>query len=353
MTATPKNSFILENYYRDYYIDGSRSGNAIDWKWSKDTGAMSIKLSGEAGKNDYKVTYLPKINELKITDPATGIVDVKVPNATSTVPASAPKVQYEINSWLQSDETCKKDIKAYIFDTEKADIDNSTLKLLKTSVGTGNSFYVNTELMTAGEKGSGKVTLKATLPGSDGNTIIAKEAIIPVYLSVPVSGFELNSTTVSLMAGVEQQIDIIKGILPAGANQDLSNYDGIATVTSGADLINTPTYAAGKLTLKTMPGVTSGTATVQITLTDNTTSTDLDPQTLTVKIISFDKEKTISSINKNNKNYITYNKDKGYSLDIKQLIVDNAKDSSGNSITIDKNQITDVKVGITYCSEGT
>lgn len=356
--ANPTSPYILGNYYR-YYYSGSRPVNASEWKWSEDTGAMSIKLSSEAGKNDYKVTYLPKINELKITDPATGIVDVKVPNATSTVPASAPKVQYEINSWLQSDETCKKDIKAYIFDTEKADIDNSTLKLLKTSVGTGNSFYVNTELMTAGEKGSGKVTLKATLPGSDENTIIAKEAIIPVYLSVPVSGFELNSTTVSLMAGVEQQIDIIKGILPAGANQNLDNYTGSATVTSGNNLIETCTYnntggnkTVGTITLKTSSGVTSGTATVKITLTDKTTSKDLDPKTLTVKIISFDKEKTISSINKNNKNYITYNKDKGYSLDINQLIIDNAKDTSDSTVTITKDQITEVSVGGSLCSDG-
>lgn len=350
VTATPKNSFILGNYYRYYYIDGSMPTNAIDWKWSEDTGAMSIKLSGEAGKNDYKVTYLPKINELKITDPATGIVDVKVPNATSMVPSSAPNVTYEIYSWLQSDESCNKNVTAYIFNCDNTVIDNNTLASLATSNHTAGSFTVTPTLMTAGEKGSGKVKLQATLPGFDGNTIIAKEAIIPVYLSVPVSGFELKSTTVSLMAGVEQQIDIIKGILPAGANQDLSNYDVIATVTSGADLINTPTYAAGKLTLKTKPSVTSGTATVQIELKEGSKSLGTKP--LEVKIISFDKDKTISSINKNNKNYITYNKDKGYSLDIKQLIIDNAKDTSDNIVKITKDQITEVYVGGSPCSDG-
>ncbi|MCI6408992.1 MAG: hypothetical protein MR797_04465, partial [Lachnospiraceae bacterium] len=159
-------------------------------------------------------------------------------------------------------------------------------------------------------------------------------------------------TTVSLMAGVEQQFDIIKGILPAGANQDLSNYDGTVTVTSGSELLDTRTYAAGKLTLKTKPSITSGTATIQIKLTDNTTSTDLEPKTLTVKIISFSKDKTISSINNSNKNYITYNKDKGYSLDIKQLIIDNAKDTSDNTVKITKDQITSVSVGGSSCSDG-
>ena len=352
VTATPKNSFILGNYYRYYYIDGSMPTNAIDWKWSEDTGAMSIKLSGEAGKNDYKVTYLPKINELKITDPATGIVDVKVPNATSMVPSSAPNVTYEIYSWLQSDESCNKNVTAYIFNCDNTVIDNNTLASLATSNHTAGSFTVTPTLMTAGEKGSGKVKLQATLPGFDGNTIIAKEAIIPVYLSVPVSGFELKSTTVSLMAGVEQQIDIIKGITPPGANQTLSNYTGTVSVTSGANLLETPTYdnTSGTITLKTKSGVTSGTATVQIELKDGATS--IGKKFFDVKIISFSKDKTISSINKSNKNYITYNKDKGYSLDIKQLIIDNAKDTSDNIVKITKDQITEVSVGGSSCTDG-
>ena len=352
VTANPTSSYILGNYYRYYYIDGRKPRDAKDWKWSEATGAMSITLSSNTDENNYKVTYLPKIKELKITNPDTGKVDVKVSDATSTTPASAPNVTYIINSWLQSDEQCSKNVTAYIFDTKTVEIYNNTLASLTTSEPAGGSFTVTPTLRTVGERGSGKVTLKATLPGSDGNTIIAKEAIIPVYLSVPVSGFELNSTTVSLMAGVEQQFDIIKGILPAGANQDLSNYDGTVTVTSGSELLDTRTYAAGKLTLKAKSGVTSGTATIQIKLTDKTTSTDLDSQILNVKIISFSKDKTISSINKNNKNYITYNKDKGYSLDIKQLIIDNAKDTSDNTVTITKDQITDVSVGGSSCSDG-
>ena len=350
VTATPKNSFILGNYYRYYYIDGSMPTNAIDWKWSEDTGAMSIKLSGEAGKNDYKVTYLPKINELKITDPATGIVDVKVPNATSMVPSSAPNVTYEIYSWLQSDESCNKNVTAYIFNCDNTVIDNNTLASLATSNHTAGSFTVTPTLMTAGEKGSGKVKLQATLPGSDGNTFIAKEAIIPVYLSVPVSGFTLNSTTVSLMAGVEQQFDIIKAITPAGADQTISNYTFQVTESPNSTLLESISYAAGKVTLKAKSNVTSGTATVKINLMDG--SNVLASQTLNVKIISFDKEKTISSINKNNKNYITYNKDKGYSLDIKQLIIDNAKDTSDNAVTITKDQITSVSVGGSFCTDG-
>ena len=352
VTANPTSSYILGNYYRYYYIDGRKPRDAKDWKWSEATGAMSITLSSNTDENNYKVTYLPKIKELKITNPDTGKVDVKVSDATSTTPASAPNVTYIINSWLQSDEQCSKNVTAYIFDTKTVEIYNNTLASLTTSEPAGGSFTVTPTLRTVGERGSGKVTLKATLPGSDGNTIIAKEAIIPVYLSVPVSGFELNSTTVSLMAGVEQQFDIIKGILPAGANQDLSNYDVIATVTSGANLINTPTYAAGKLTLKTKPSVTSGTATVEIALTDKTNSTPLGTKPLEVKIISFSKDNTIKSINNSNKNYITYNKDKGYSLDIKQLIIDNAKDTSDNTVTITKDQITDVSVGGSSCSDG-
>ncbi|MDY4428646.1 MAG: hypothetical protein SPE25_06445 [Lachnospiraceae bacterium] len=352
VTANPTSPYILENYYSYYYINNSRPENAINWKWSEATDAMSITLSSNTDENNYKVTYLPKIYELKITKPDTGIVDVKVSKATSTVPASAPKVQYEINSWMQSDEQCSKTVKAYIFNCDNTEIDNNTLASLKTSDHTVGSFTVTPTLMTAGKKGSGKVTLKATLPGFDGNTIIAADKIVPVYLSVPADGFTLNSTTVSLMAGVEQQIDIIKGILPAGANQTLSNYTGDVTVTSGADLLEIPTYdnTSGKITLKAKSGVTSGTATVQIELKEGSKSLGTKP--LEVKIISFSKDNTIKSINKNNKNYITYNKDKGYSLDIKQLIIDNAKDTSDNAVTITKDQIIEVYVGSSSCSDG-
>ena len=355
VTAKPTSPYILGNYYR-YYYSGSKPVDASEWKWSEATGAMSITLSSNTDENDYKVTYLPKIKELKITNPDTGIVDVKVSDATSKTPASAPNVTYEINSWLQSDERCSNTVTAYIFNCDTV-IDNNTLASLDTSNHTVGSFTVTPTLMTVGEKGSGKVKLQATLPGLDGNKIIAKEAIIPVYLSVPVSGFELNSTTVSLMAGVEQQIDIIKGILPAGANQNLDNYTGSATVTSGNNLIETCTYnntggnkTVGTITLKAKSDVTSGTATVQIELKEGSKSLGTKP--LEVKIISFSKDNTIKSINKNNKNYITYNKDKGYSLDINQLIIDNAKDTSDNAVTITKDQITDVYVGGSLCTDG-
>ena len=87
-----------------------------------------------------------------------------------------------------------------------------------------------------------------------------------------------------------------------------------------------------------------------MTLKDSNSNTVL--QSFNVKIISFSKDNTIKSINKNNKNYITYNKDKGYSLDIKQLIIDNAKDTSDNAVSITKDQITDVSVGGSSCTDG-
>ena len=156
-----------------------------------------------------------------------------------------------------------------------------------------------------------------------------------------------NATTVKICNGIE----------PGGANQNPSIYAGTLTVTPSEVLDKSPTNfkynpATGEVTVKASSTATSGaTATVTLTLKDS--FNNIISKTFDVMIISFDKDKTISSIKNSNKNYITYNKDKGYSLDIKQLIIDNAKDSSGNSITIDKNQITEVKVGSTSCSEGT
>lgn len=350
VTANPTGQYMLKNYYRYHYVSSS-PGETKDWKWSEADSTMSIKLSNTAS-NDYIVKYLPKIKELKITEPTTGKVEAKVANSTEQGPTQDPIVTCAINSWEQTGEDCDKDVEAYIFAYKSAEIDNNTLEILG-ATSNGNvrgSFVVNCKLKTAGEKGSGKVTLKATLPVVDGTMFPEPEISVPVYLSVPADGFTLNSTTVSLMAGVEQQFDIIKAITPAGADQTISNYTFQVTESPNSTLLESISYAAGKVTLKAKSNVTSGTATVKINLMDG--SNVLASQTLNVKIISFDKEKTISSINKNNKNYITYNKDKGYSLDIKQLIIDNAKDTSDSTVTITKDQIIAVSVDGSSCTDG-
>lgn len=356
VTATPTSSYVLGNYYRYYYNGASApTGSAEAWRWAEANTKMTIKVDGTAGnnsKNEYSVTYLPKINELEIKEPSTGIVDVKVGSATSKYPSTTPNVKYSVGSWQQSGESCKKNVIAYIYNYQETEIDNNTLYSLNTSDGADNdSFNVNMELMTAGEKGSGKVILRAMLPGIDGTKFSAAEKIVPVYLSVPAGGFELKNVPITVISGETKTVEIIKGILPASANQTLSNYSDTVTVTTGIDLLkNIPSYdkTKGTVTLEAKQGVT-GTATVKIELEDIATSTSLGTEEFSVNIVSFDKDKTIDSINKSNKNYITYNKDKGYSLDIKQLIIDNAKNSNGDSITLTKDQITNVTVGGSSC----
>lgn len=180
------------------------------------------------------------------------------------------------------------------------------------------------------------------------------------YLSLNVyaqpTGIVFQNVPISVMAGGNATtVKIFNGIEPSGANQSLSSYTASLSVSQpGVIDVTDASFnsSTGEITVKANSTATAG-ATATVTLTLNNGITTPISNSFDVTIISFDKDKTISSIKNSNKNYITYNKDKGYSLDIKQLIVDNAKDSSGNSITIDKNQITGVKVGSTYCSEGT
>ena len=322
--------------------DGFTSLDPKDTAW-RPANTISGTIKSTQSENVFKVAYLPKIEELKIADPTNGRLDI----TTSGVAPVSSTVKYQIGRIAGDKETSFTDLTNYkLVASTPSSTNLGSLEATTVGQSVGNC-KVTMSLSSTDTSGSGTVRISAIL----GNHTVSS-VDLPVSLSIKATSFELNSTTVSLMAGVEQQFDIIKGILPAGANQDLSNYDGTVTVTSGSELLDTRTYAAGKLTLKTKPSVTSGTATIQIKLTDNTTSTDLEPKTLTVKIISFSKDKTISSINNSNKNYITYNKDKGYSLDIKQLIIDNAKDTSDNTVKITKDQITSVSVGGSSCSDG-
>ena len=350
--------------YTNYYMlvkecpTDSNSFAPDDDSWQE--GIEEIKSGTLGPDKSYEVAYLPKVTGISVSKSSdtinTKLLGTENSKSLSAISGSIEEIStditFGIDSFISSEESSsdKSAIQGYykIECTPYLASTNTpmTLTVPNDSV-TSSIFKLKMKLNSTASGGAGKVVIKLVL----GNYEVA-HVDLPVSLSIKATGFELNSTTVSLMAGVEQQFDIIKAITPAGANQDLSNYDGTVTVTSGSELLDTRTYAAGKLTLKTKPSVTSGTATVQIKLKDNTTLTDLAPQTLTVKIISLSKDNTIKSINKNNKNYITYNKDKGYSLDIKQLIIDNAKDTSDNTVTITKDQITNVSVGGSPCTDG-
>ncbi len=341
--------YDLNNYFDLVKESNSFSLDPKDTAW-RPANTISGTIKSTQSENVFKVAYLPKIEELKIADPTNGRLDI----TTSGVAPVSSTVKYQIGRIAGDKETSFTDLTNYkLVASTPSSTNLGSLEATTVGQSVGNC-KVTMSLSSTDTSGSGTASISAIL----GNHTVSS-VDLPVSLSIKATSFKLQSDTVTLMAGVERQIDIIKGILPAGANQNLENYTGSATVTSGNNLIETCTYnntggnkTVGTITLKTSSGVTSGTATVKITLTDKTTSKDLDPKTLTVKIISLDKEKTISSINKNNKNYITYNKDKGYSLDIKQLIIDNAKDTSDSTVTITKDQIIEVYVGGSSCPDG-
>ncbi|MDO4509504.1 MAG: hypothetical protein Q4B53_06245 [Lachnospiraceae bacterium] len=349
-------SGTADNYYMLSKTGSSVTFSASDTEW-KDCSTVSEIASGTIGSENvlYKVAYLPKVKDNKLvvtgssnsgstlssTEPKTlGIITNSV-NANTTL-------TYGIGSFTNPQEDQNDTILGYY--TKSASVtESSNMASMSANSSGRNGCDVTMQLSDIGTTGTGKVKLAIEL----GNNIKVASVELPITLSaVTATGFDLQNVPVSIMAGVSRDVPIIKGILPAGANQTLSNYEGIVTETTSTKLLNTLNYdkVTGKVTLEAKSDVTSGTATVQIELKDGATS--IGTQSFNVKIISFDKDKTISSINKNNKNYITYNKDKGYSLDIKQLIIDNAKDTSDNTVTITKDQITAVSVGGSSCTDG-
>ena len=341
-TVTPKKDNYDLNYYYDYVKKSTAFPAILDMKDGTWRAANTItgELKSSQDENELKVAYLPRIKELKISDPTNGRLDI---TTLGTAPITRP-VKYEIENFAGEETFSGLDKYNFV-----ASVPSYTTPgmIEATTVGqTQGECAVTMSLGNADTSVSGIVRISAML----GNNIEVAHADLPVSLSIKATGFELNSTTVSLMAGVEQQFDIIKAITPAGADQTISNYTFQVTESPNSTLLESISYAAGKVTLKAKSNVTSGTATVKINLMDG--SNVLASQTLNVKIISFSKDNTIKSINNSNKNYITYNKDKGYSLDIKQLIIDNAKDTSDNTVTITKDQITEVYVGGSSCSDG-
>ena len=356
-------SGTADNYYMLSKTGSSVTFSASDTEW-KDCSTVSEIASDniDDGNVSYKVAYLPKVNKLVVTGSS---------NSGSTLSSTEPKslaittnsvnanttLTYEIEAFIDSLEDQKDTILGYYYKVASV-TESSNMASMSANPSGSNGCDVTMQLSNIGTTGAGKVKLAIILGNKDGNHIDVASVELPITLSaVTANGFELQNVPVSLMAGVSRDVPIIKGILPAGANQTLSNYEGIVTETTSPKLLLNGTTlkydkATGIVTLEAASGVTSGTATVKIELTDTTNSTSLGTKEFKVKIISFSKDNTIKSINKNNKNYITYNKDKGYSLDIKQLIIDNAKDTSGNAVTITKDQITEVYVGGSLCTDG-
>lgn len=367
VTVKPKNdTFDLNNYYslvRKKSDNSDISTGDTGWGPASNniiftyTDNDNNKIQTTKEDNELKVAYLPKIKTLKVNDvtgdgktnSAKDRIDVFVPDNSTD---STSTIKYEIGAFEEDNENLDKGTALSKY--------NVLSKVIPSQINWGmlgadipnpavGECIVKTKLNNINASGSGTIAISAELG-------VGQEKMADVSLNVFVGAkpkeMILQNVPISVMAGGSTTtVKIFNGINPSGANQDPSIY-------SGRILGETPTgqldsaslaynEATGEITVKASSGATPGkTVTVTLELHDgyNTITQDIP-----VKIISFDKGKTIDSINKSNKNYITYNKDKGYSLDIKQLIIDNAKDSSGNAITISKDQITVINVGGSSC----
>lgn len=353
--APNDNTFSLDNYYR-YCYNGSFSGTVPSLEWVEAKNSFSKEVIGGATgvntQNEYNVTYLPKISDFKIktaTPPGTfnsteNRLDIVV-GAADTVQLN---VEYVINSLKQSNES-QKDIAKYYCEVN---IVKDNLTISDAGFSVPGKLTPEIKLDNPTKSGYAKVTINSKLNGTQVNIYPLE---FEIYVGVKPTGIVFKNEPITIMAaGNEEQVPIVSGFSPSGANQDPKLYTLVSIKeTSTPNLLEKLDYdqASGTVKVKAKSTAAGGKTTkVKLELKDG--NGNLVQGEFNVKIISFDKEKTISSINKNNKNYITYNKDKGYSLDIKQLIIDNAKDTSDNAVTITKDQIRDVYVGSSSCTDG-
>lgn len=356
-TITPGQAgFDINNYYDLVKKSDGFSVNTGDDKW-REANVIEGKILGTQSDNELTVAYLPRIKTLAIVS----VTDAKLSDTkdridiitAGTAPVKAV-AEYKIVEYMENDEHLDKDtaLSKYSFVATVPSLTNlEELGANTTDIDLSpGECKVTARLMNTDTSGSGSIKISAKLGEKEVCSVP-----LSVYVGVAPERIILQNVPISVMVGGGSQVvQVLKGIEPSGANQNFSSYSGeIIETTSGDKLLEQVKYdsATGKVTVQAKSTATPGeTAKVKLTL-KNGISDDVSA-VFDVKIISFDKDKTIDSINKSNKNYITYNKDKGYSLDIKQLIIDNAKNSNGDSITLTKDQITDVTVGGSLCSDG-
>lgn len=351
--APTSSTFSLDNYYR-YCYSGSFSGTVPSLEWVEAKNSFSKKVIGATGvntQNEYNVTYLPIISDFKIIDATPGTLNNTRNRLDIVVEAANTaqlNVEYDINSLKQSNES-KKDLTKYYCNVN---IVQNNLTITNENFSVAGVLTADIKLTDPTKSGYAKVTINSKL----NNTIVNSSPLeLEIYVGVKPTGIVFKNVPITIMAaGNEEQVPIVSGFSPSGANQDYKLYTlGSITETSVDKLLETLGYdqASGAVKVKAKPTAAGGKTTNVILQLEDGKGNSVQGE-FEVKIISFSKDKTISSINSSNKNYITYNKDKGYSLDIKQLIIDNAKDTSDNTVKITKDQITDVSVGDSSCTDG-
>lgn len=309
----------------------------------------------------YKVAYLPKVNKLVVTGSSNSgstLSSTELEIITNSENADTTLTygigSFGIGSSTNPQEDQNDTILGY-YEKAASISEKSGMGVISATPSVSNKCNVTMQLNNISTTGTCKLKIAIKLGTSGANPIEVASVELPITLSaVQATDFKLKNDSISVMAGSIKEVELIEGFLPANASQSLSDYV-ITVVEETASSLKTEGLTVdsnGIIKIAPKDTVTSGTTKLKVTVKDRASSTTFDSKYITVNIVSFDKDKTISSIKNSNKNYITYNKDKGYSLDIKQLIIDNAKDTSDNTVKITKDQITDVSVGGSSCTDG-
>ena len=347
----------LNNYYMLVKNDDSPTFDAKDDLWK--SGEINIGNGSIGDKNvSYYIAYLPKVDKLSILSSSNSKSTLsatetgqKLSIVTNTKDVNTT-LTFGIESFNSSIENQKEAILGYY----NKNVNVSPTTNMNSAVPdnlSAKTCDIKMQLSSLSTTGTCKAIIGLEL-GTNSKTKVA-EIELPITVSaVQATDFKLKNDSISVMAGSIKEVELIEGFLPANASQSLSDYV-ITVVEETASSLKTDGLTVdsnGIIKIAPKESVTSGTTKLKVTVKDTASSTTFDSKYITVNIVSFDKDKTISSIKNSNKNYITYNKDKGYSLDIKQLIIDNAKDTSDNAVTITKDQITDVYVGGSLCTDG-
>ena len=306
--------YSIKSSATDYYAN-YHTGSASEWTEEGEFKDATTPYSGTLGTNPIptKVQYFPKFNDVWFE--TTGSTNVYLDGDGKATGISLEAIFDNTNLNNSSGKDRNIIMSNMVIVPELTNTGSTNIAGYTWSGGGGTpsttiNFGTSTKPALSDINFPGVAKVKAIARKSDGvngetppiNSVETKSS--DNYLSLNVyaqpTGILLQNVPISVMAGGNATtVKIFKGIEPGGANQNLLGYTASLSVRpSGVIDVTNASFnsSTGEITVKANSTATAGAAATVTLKLDNGITTPIS-NSFDVKIISFDKDKTISLMN--------------------------------------------------------
>ncbi|MDO4187756.1 MAG: hypothetical protein Q4D29_02085 [Lachnospiraceae bacterium] len=352
---------------KNYWIQDIFNGSKTPWqgyleKWFEyDEGeplCKDVEISTDESKNSHKFVYLPKVNKIEIPKDYV-LLNYSSTNNKVTIPLTKDNVIA-----MEASEANSKAIIKNMLTLTPVTPDNITFSTIE---NTESDIKATVNLTNPSYMGFTKIKVEDGIVTSD------TDKNIYVYSQTPAIKYnEGNSAVVKVGSYYASQCDIVPGMNTNNPDINKIYVDIINNIKYDETSYNKDKIAVSFYDgLKGYVKVEGKKETEKEIVKLFVDASSLKPETqaalggideakkivgsIEVKVGSsdFDIDKTVSAINNSGRNFITYNSDKKYKLDVRQLILDNIKDGNNSKVTsLSASDITDIKVADGSVSDG-